>query len=122
MKERNIEKIVKAVSKNNFTKDFLKDSANFDENIWNLEDVAYDKLPHLKNDDPNKEVSEKPEENTNSNLYIPEYNRIKDTSGFKTTKLITYHNLQKLMPYYDAKYLVVDGATVAIDDILNTKT
>ncbi len=114
--------IVKAVSKNNFTKDFLKDSANFDENIWNLEDVAYDKLPHLKNDDPNKEVSEKPEENTNSNLYIPEYNRIKDTSGFKTTKLITYHNLQKLMPYYDAKYLVVDGGTVATDDILNTKT
>lgn len=113
---------VKTVSKNNFTKDFLKDSVNFDENIWNLEGVSYDKLPHLKNDDPNKEVSEKPEENVNSNLYIPEYYRIKDVAGFKTEKFVTYHNLQKLMPYYDAKYLVVDGATVAIDDILNTKT
>lgn len=112
---------VKTVAKNNFTKEFLKDSANFDENIWNLDGVTYDKLPHLKNDDPNKEMVEKPEEEMDSNLYIPEYDRIKDVAGFKTNRLITYHNLQKLMPYYDAKYLVIDGAAVSNEDILTTK-
>lgn len=112
---------VKTVAKNDFTKEFLKNNANFDENIWDLEGASYDKLPHLKNDDPNKQMVEKPEEEIDSNLYIPEYDRIKDVAGFKTNRLITYHNLQKLMPYYDAKYLVIDGATVSSEDILNTK-
>lgn len=112
---------VKTVAKNDFTKEFLKNNANFDENIWDLEGASYNKLPHLKNDDPNKEMVEKPEEEIDSNLYIPEYDRIKDVAGFKTNRLITYHNLQKLMPYYDAKYLVIDGGAVSNDDILNTK-
>lgn len=36
-------------------------------------------------------------------------------------KEILYSNLYKLMPFYDAKYLVLDGAKISNQDILNDK-
>ncbi len=36
-------------------------------------------------------------------------------------KEVAYSNLYKLMPFFDAKYLVVDGARISEDDVLNQK-
>ncbi|MCI8273737.1 MAG: hypothetical protein HFJ55_06630 [Clostridia bacterium] len=112
--------IVKKIGMAGITKEFYISEAKFSEDIWNLDDVSYDKLPHLKNDDPNN-GQETVEQVNNNDLYIPEYDRISKISGFDTNKLLAYHNLQKLMPYYDAKYLISDGATISSTDILNTK-
>ncbi len=113
---------VKKVSKNNITKEFFKDSAKFDESIWNLDNVSYDNIPTLKGNKQQEDETENNEEKIDANLYIPEYNRIKDTPGFNTNKLIAYNNIQKLMPYYDAKYVVLDSVSISNTDTLNTKT
>ena len=110
---------VKIVSKSGLTQEFFKNTANFNEDIWDLSNVSYDNIPKLKNDDPSKEEETLKQED--NQLYIPEYNRIKDNPGFSKTKEKAYHNIQKLMPFYDSKYLVVDGSKIAEDDILNTK-
>ena len=57
----------------------------------------------------------------NGSVYIPDHNRIKKVSGYSSSKEILYHNIFKLMPYYDAKYLVEDGSKFSDSDILNTK-
>ncbi len=54
-------------------------------------------------------------------LYIPDYNRISKLQGFSTEKHKLYHNLNKLMPFYDSKYLVRDGEKIEKENILNTK-
>ncbi len=113
--------IVKTIAKNNISKEFFKESANFDESIWDLEGASYENLPRLKGNKQQDE-EENNEEEVNNNLYIPEYDRIKHTPGFNTQKLIAYHNIQKLMPYYDSKYLVLDSANISNTHILNTKT
>ena len=38
---------------------------------------------------------------------------------YNKNKEILYSNLYKLMPFYDAKYLVLDGTKISEDDILN---
>jgi len=105
------------VSQDDIKGNFYKDTAKFDEDIWDLSNVSYDKLPLLKNDDPNGtlEVSEK------GNIYLPDYDRLKKITGFKKSKEILYHNIYKLMPYYDAKYLIEDATKIASDNVLATK-
>ncbi len=113
---------VKKVFKNNITKEFFKDSAKFDESIWNLDNVSYDNIPTLKGNKEQDDNTQNNAEEIDADLYIPEYNRIKNTPGFNTNKLIAYHNIQKLMPYYDAKYVVLDSVNISNTDTLNTKT
>ncbi len=111
--------VVKIVSKNEITGEFFKNSAMFDENIWNLTDVSYDKIPYLKNDDPN---GKPPEETTeNAHIYIPNYSRLKELGNYDTNREIAYGNIYKLMPFYESKYLVLDGNKIPLDNELNTK-
>lgn len=114
--------MVKIVSKNNISKEFFKDSVNFDENIWDLEGASYEHLPKLKGNKQQESDVENNNEQISNNLYIPEYDRIKDIPGFNKGKLVAYHNIQKLMPYYDSKYVVLDSASISNTDLLNTKT
>ena len=107
-----------SVSKENINSDFYKNNANFDETIWDLSNTSFDQLPKLKNDDPNGVDAEVVD---NGSVYIPDYNRIKNVSGYSSSKEVLYHNIFKLMPYYDAKYLVEDGSKFSDSDILNTK-
>ncbi len=107
-----------SVSKESINKNFYKNDANFDETIWDLSGTSFDKLPILKNDDPNGVDTEA---SNNGSVYIPDYNRIKKVSGYSSSKEILYHNIFKLMPYYDAKYLVEDGSKFSNSDVLNTK-
>lgn len=113
---------VKKISKSGITSEFFKNEAMFNEDIWNLEGVSYDKLPQLKGIKQENDDTEAEENAISADLYIPEYDRIKHTSGFNKEKLITYHNIQKLMPYYESKYVVLDSASISNTDILNTKT
>lgn len=112
--------LVKRVAKANLNKNFFVNDANFSEAIWNFEDVSYDRLPRLKNSDPNGNTEEIVKSN-NKKIYIPEYERVSKISGYDTNKEITYNNLHRLMPYYDAKYLITDGLKIANDNVLNTK-
>ncbi len=100
------------------TKEFYKETLKWDENIWNFDNVEKGNYPTLKNADPNNNIEEKP---SNSILFIPEYSRLKKLSNYDATKEIAYHNLYKLMPFYDAKYLIQDGNKISSTDELNTK-
>lgn len=112
--------LVKRVSKEDLNRDFFVNDAKFSEDIWNFENVSYDELPLLKNSDPNGKTEEVVK-NENTKIYIPEYDRISKISGYDKNKEITYNNLHKLMPYYDAKYLITDSSKIANDNVLNTK-
>lgn len=110
---------VEKVKKDNVTGEFFKNNAKFDENIWDLTDVSYNKIPHLKNDDPNgKPADEVPE---NADIYIPDYARLKTLENYDKNREIAYSNIYKLMPFYDSKYLILDGNKIALEDVLNTK-
>ena len=110
---------VKQIARDNVNVEFFRNEVQFDESVWELSDVSYDRLPQLKGanlkDEENKEVP------SNNLLYIPDYNRIKKVNGYDGQKEILYHNLNMLMPYYDAKYLIEDGLKIQVDHLLNTK-
>lgn len=110
---------VKQVSKEELTEIFFKNKVHFDEKIWDLSNVSYGHPPVLQvTKAAEDEDLEKP---ANDKLYIPDYSRIKKINGYKQSKEILYHNINKLMPYYDAKYLIEDGLKLQNDHLLNTK-
>lgn len=108
---------VKKISKNDFNQEFCKKEAGFDESIWNLKDCSYDKLPTLNNADPNNAKEEVQADET----YIPDQTRLEKMPEYNQNKKMLYSNLYKLMPFYDAKYLVLDGTKINEDYILNKK-
>lgn len=108
---------INKISKNDFNEEFYKKEAKFDTSIWNLDNCSYDKLPTLNNADPN---NQKEEEKT-TEYYIPDKTRLEKMTEYDKDKEILYSNLYKLMPFYDAKYLVLDGAKISNQDILNDK-
>lgn len=110
---------VSQITKENITSQFFKKEADFDESIWDLEDVSFTNLPKLKAD--NEKNEEEQETVSNNKLYIPDYTRIKKINGYDSQKDILYHNINKLMPYYDAKYLIEDGIKIDPSNELNTK-
>ena len=105
------------ISKNDFNEEFCKKEAKFDTTIWNLDNCSYDKLPTLNNLDPN---NQKEEEKT-AEYYIPDKARLEKMPEYNKNKEILYSNLYKIMPFYDAKYLVLDGSKISEQDILNQK-
>ena len=111
---------VSQVRKEELTREFFKDDANFDETIWDLSNVSYDKPPVLQLAKDTEETLED-EKPSNNKLYIPDYTRIKKINGYSEDKDILYHNINQLMPYYDAKYLIEDGLKIAKGHLLNTK-
>jgi len=111
---------VKSVTKEEITDAFFKDVVKFDEAVWDLTNASFEHLPTLKASKQNNALT-KEEQPANDNVYIPDYGRIKKLNGFSVDKEILYHNIYKLMPYYDAKYLVEDGLRITNDNILNTK-
>lgn len=111
---------VNEIEKDAINKKFFKDSAQFDETIWDLENTSYDKLPSLKNSDPNL-ASNKEKNPSDERLYIPNYSMLKKLDYFKQDHEIAYHNMYKLMPFYDSKRLVEEGNKIAKDHELNTQ-
>ena len=106
------------VSKNELTSDFFTNK--LDLYTWNFDNVSYDKLPTLRNNDPNNNKNDNQEEK-GTNIYIPDVERLKAMSEYHENKQIAYSNLYKIMPFYDSKYLVLDGNKIDEKDILNTE-
>ena len=108
---------IKTIAKDQFSADICKE-AGFNEEIWNLENCSYDKLPTLKNLDPNNNTQE---ETKTENVYIPNHEMLKQMADYNPNKTMAYSNLYKLMPFFDSKYLIIDGEKIKEDDILNQK-
>lgn len=110
---------VKVISKSEINEDFLKDTLNWDEEVWNLTGVTGENMPSLNNADPNnEEESVKPQNDT---VYIPEFERISKLESYNSDKEIAYHNINILMPFYDAKLIVEYGNKIENDENLNNK-
>ena len=113
----NTELNIKTISKNDFSEKILK-QLDFSEDLWNSENCSYENLPYLKNDDPrNTQDSEL----INKNIYIPNFGILKQRKDYNPNKLTLYSNLYKLMPFYDSKYIIIDGKKISEDHILNQK-
>ncbi len=101
------------------TKDFYTKTLGWSEDVWDLSQVTSGQYPTLKayqNTD-----NAKMESNTVDGIYIPDLARIKSLANYDATRNIAYHNMYKLMPFYDAKYYVEDGNILDVNHILNTK-
>ncbi len=108
--------LIKEFAKSEFNGDFCLEQAGFSSQIWNLDDKNYENIPTLKGYDPNSK-----QEGATTGNYIPDVERLKKMSDYDPNKEVAYSNLYKLMPFFDAKYLVVDGARISEDDVLNQK-
>jgi len=102
------------MSSGEINSNFFENKAKFSKDVWVLEGASYNKLPALRNSDPNRNV-------TNSEVYIPNQDRLKTITGYDENKIIAYGNVYKLMPFYDSKYIIMDGNTISNDHLLNTK-
>ena len=109
---------IQTISKNDFSKNTLK-SLGFSEDNWNMEDCSYDNLPSLNNSDPRNEVNA---ELSGNGDYIPNHEILKQRKDYNSNKQLLYSNLYKLMPFYDSKYLVIDGKKISEDHVLNEKS
>ncbi len=102
------------------TKDFYTKTLGWSEEIWDFTGVETGKRPTLRGADPNYKENI-PASPQNSNVTIPDYARLRKLDMYNVDKEIAYHNMYKLMPFYDAKYYVVDGNKIGQDHILNQK-
>ena len=111
---------VRTIKKENVNREFFISTLGFSEDIWNIpEDTSADKLPTLKNESISyTDEGSKPK---NPEVYIPDFNRVSKLKEYKEDKEITYHNMYKLMPFYDAKELIYDGNKIPDDNDLSKK-
>ena len=108
--------LIKEISKDEFSGEFCKEQAGFSDTTWNLNDKNYNVLPSLNNADPNNK-----KEVTVDGSYIPDLERIQKMDIYNENKETLYANLYYLMPFFDSRYLVVDGAKISEDHVLNKK-
>ncbi len=107
---------IKEFAKDEFSGEFCLEQAGFSDQVWNLDNKNYENIPTLKGYDPNSK-----QEGASSGNYIPDIERLKKMQDYDSKKEVAYSNLYKLMPFFDSKYLVVDGARISEDHILNQK-
>lgn len=113
---------IKEIEISNITQEFLTDTMGWDSGIWNLENKNGENMPTLKNLDPQDSSNKLEEETTqNPDVYIPELKRLKSYGNYNSDNEIAYHNTYKLIPFYDAKFIVEYGNKIAQDELLNTK-
>lgn len=109
---------INQISKNDLNQEFFEEELGWDSTIWRFDSASYDNLPTLKNNDP-KDIENKQEEVADEDTYIPDINRLQNMSNYEQNKEIAYSNIYKLMPYYDAKYIVYYGNKIEEDNLLN---
>ena len=94
-----------------YEKSFYKDTLGFDEAIWDLDGVAHEKRPALK-DAPIEE----------NNYGIPNYSGILKHEDYRSDREKAYANMAKLMPLSDTRMWVEYGNTLSEGDALATGT
>lgn len=113
----NTENGIRTISKDAFSADTLKE-LDFNKDTWNIDNCSYDSIPSLNNSDSRNTAAG---EDANTDIYIPNHEVLKQRKDYDPNKQIIYSNLYKLMPFYDSKYLVIDGKKISKDHILNQK-
>ncbi len=111
---------VNSVKKANINKEFLEKTMHFDTSIWNIDsNTSFENLPTLKG--KILAFSDNGTKPNNSNVYIPDYSRISNMEEYKSDREFIYHNMFKLMPFYDAKEILTDGNKLDTSSIFNKK-
>ncbi len=99
---------VTTVSREELNAEFFRNKLGLDTSIWNIsDDASIDNLPTLKGVSNSYIDDGKRPENTE--IYIPDYKRVSELKSYREDREITYHNMYKLMPFYDAKEIIRDG-------------
>ena len=111
---------INEVSINDINEEFFRDKLKLDTNIWNIENSSYEVLPVQKG--VTQSFNDGGFQPENTSVYIPDYNRISHLDNYNKNKEVIYHNMYKLMPFYDAKEILTDGNKIGEDSILNKKT
>lgn len=108
---------INQISKNDINQEFFEKQLDWDNSIWRFDNISYENLPTMKNDDP-EDIENKKDEIDEDN-YIPDINRLKNMNNYQPDKRIAYSNIYQLMPFYDAKYIVYYGNKIQEDSLLN---
>ncbi len=113
---KNTGKGVGEIAKDEINQAFFE-KLHFDKAIWNLENTSFEQLPTLKGlsasfDDGGYQPK-------NAEVYIPDFNRIYHLTNYNPNKEVIYHNMYKLMPFYDAKEILTDGNKIDENNYLN---
>lgn len=93
---------IKSVTKDEINKELFVNSLNWDEEVWNLDNVSADVPPILKGE--KFEIKKSP---------------IETEDGYNPNKRILYNNLMKLMPFYDSEKIVRTAAHITDENLLN---
>ena len=94
-----------------YEKSFYKDILGFDEEIWDLDGVVYEKRPALK-DAPMEE----------NNYGIPNYSGLLKHEDYQSDREKAYANMAKLMPMADTRMWVEYGNMLGEGDALAAST
>lgn len=95
---------VNSIGKDNINENFFQETMHFDPSIWNLKDASYENPPTLKAE-------------FKTGLKVT---TIENNHNYDANKTILYHNLRKLMPFYEGDKIIESGLHIATNDILNT--
>ncbi len=93
---------ITAISQEEITKELFK-KASYDEEIWNLKEVSYEKTPTLNIEKVTK-------------IDIDEVG-----DAYDENKEILYQNLMMLMPFYDSTKIVKSALNIPADSLLATE-
>ncbi len=105
----NDNKAVKTIESSKLSESFYENELKLDPKIWDLSGASATKVPTLRS-------------NLSFAPYVPSQERIKDNTNYDPSKEVAYNNLYKLMPFYDASYIIDDAAKhIQTGDDLNTK-
>ena len=110
---------VKDVAPKDINSDFFK-KLEFSDQAWIIDNnTSITNLPVLKN--VSASFSDDGEQPENTDVYIPDFNRVHRLSDYDSSKEIVYHNMYKIMPFYDAKEIIRDGNKIPSNNELSTK-
>ena len=111
---------VKTISKEELDANFFRNTLELSDEIWTIsDDASIDNLPVLKG--VSASYSDGGKQPKNTEIYIPDYNRVSELTTYEESREIAYHNMYKLMPFYDAKEIIRDGNKIPVDNPLYEK-
>ncbi len=126
----NVSSGVIEIAQNDINSDFILNTLNWDDTIWNITNTSFENMPTFIDTNNGIDVATQNnfalyETSNNSNtekqeIYLPNKDRLVKMESFDVSKEMIYHNMFKIMPFYDAGNYVIDGNKIANDDILNT--
>lgn len=90
--------------------EFYRDTLKLDPDKWDFSDVSINGYPSLKY-----------ESKENQKYDIPNNEHLSNLDSYDLNRLQIYENMQKLMPFTDSEYIVIDGNKVPESHEFNEK-